>query len=262
MPNGGVWHHILRFNSKLSATFRALLTNMPGMEVAGYMAQLVSKRKEGPTTGILRPIKRLDPNKLVVEDLIDLSGASQVRIRPDAITGLQGTLRVEYTHRRDGPYKAFPVHTFGFMYFHHHPDPICSELRFRVMPASNEHTFDAGHDLLLPNGLPWKLRMTRRGSAKLMFQDILIRDQLLTAKECQLIVENMPGDKATLHAMGDVFLLKLNRNSLHFHLGKGCNCVWVKLFRPWQHATIAVKYAQENDYSASNPVLLSVVVED
>jgi hypothetical protein len=262
MPNGGVWHHILRFNSKLSATFRALLTNMPGMEVAGYMPQLVSKRKEGPTTGILRPIKRLDPNKLVVEDLIDLSGASQVRIRPDAITGLQGTLRVEYTHRRDGPYKAFPVHTFGFMYFHRHPDPICSELRFRVMPASNEHTFDAGHDLLLPNGLPWKLRMARKSGAKLMFQDILIRDQLLTAKECQLIVENMPGDKATLHAMGDVFLLKLNYNSLSFHLGKGCNCVWVKLSRPWQHATIAVKYAQENDYSASNPVLLSVVVED
>jgi hypothetical protein len=261
MPGGGVWHHILRFNCKVSTAFRALLTNMPGTAVAGYVPPLVPKHKEGSTTAVLRPIKRLNPNKLVAEDLIDLSGFSQVRIRPDAITGLQDALCVDYT-RRDGPYRVFPLHTFGFMYFHRHPDLICSELRFRVMPASNEHTFDAGHDLLLPNGLPWTQRMTRKSSAKLMFQDILIRDQLLTAKECRIIVENMPGDRATLRAMGDVLLIKMSSSSLRFNLGKECNRVCVNLTRPWLYATIAVKYAQENDYSASNLAPLSMVVED
>ncbi|KAJ7854933.1 hypothetical protein B0H14DRAFT_2755317 [Mycena olivaceomarginata] len=54
---------------------------------------------------------------------------------------------------------VFPAETRGFLYYYSPPNqnPIGGGLRFRVAETPGKDAFLAGHDLMMPHGLPWHL---------------------------------------------------------------------------------------------------------
>ncbi|KAJ7624461.1 hypothetical protein FB45DRAFT_796416 [Roridomyces roridus] len=79
----------------------------------------------------------------------------------------------------------FPANTRGFFYYGPRPGlpTIASSLRFRCTPSSNPASFQEGHDLLLPNGLPWQIitaQIANPGPTYLPVRTELLRSGLLT----------------------------------------------------------------------------------
>ncbi|KAL1725074.1 hypothetical protein EV714DRAFT_222024 [Schizophyllum commune] len=82
-------------------------------------------------------------------------------------------------------YVPFPAEATGFLYLH---ASSCS-LRFRVVPSCLPEDFDAGRDLLLPNGVDtWCIRTSKlaRGSTAAPLRQQVLDDGLVTASTLQV----------------------------------------------------------------------------
>lgn len=126
------------------------------------------------------------PNKLSKSGYLDLSGRGSPSVYVDeSILSLSGKpfdgQVVTYTTYRG---QRFPMYTRGFLYACC-PGPELCEVRFRVTPYNDPATFDAGHDLLLPHGLPWKLHISELVHHKPSFVEVLVRDGFLSPSVVQ-----------------------------------------------------------------------------
>jgi hypothetical protein len=126
-------------------------------------------------------IRHLSPSLLSVDDFMDLSSlvGPQVWVQGDQD-------RQAWAVSYDRNSYPFPAGCSGFLY--HWPGslgPVGAQLRFRVTGSRNPASFEAGHDLLLPSGVPWKRNVAALfGRDKVpAVQDVLVRDGLLRPQE-------------------------------------------------------------------------------
>ncbi|KAJ7769568.1 hypothetical protein DFH07DRAFT_806489 [Mycena maculata] len=122
-----------------------------------------------------RILSTLTPSLLMESDHLDLSQKHTISLSFPLTTGLSYNLYYELD-RKTVP-TPFPAHVRGFFYFGPRPGlpPLAASLRFRCTPTAHPSSFDDGHDLLLPDGLPWQ---------RLLVQAVVstiptLRDQLL-----------------------------------------------------------------------------------
>ncbi|KAJ7042864.1 hypothetical protein C8F04DRAFT_55534 [Mycena alexandri] len=105
-------------------------------------------------------VTTLDPTKITSKQYFDISKsqlASQYRQikRQNFVDPNQR----QYGDEVPTADAKFPSDTKGFLYFYSPPDrnPMGGCLRFRLTDHPSSQGFLAGHDLLLPHGLPWEL---------------------------------------------------------------------------------------------------------
>ena len=130
-------------------------------------------------------IATLDPARSSASDALDLSD-----IMTPTIQLPTGSVRLMYhrtsllAHSRE-THVPFTAEAIGFLYFH---ASSCS-LRFRVVPSRLPEDFDAGRDLLLPNGVnTWCVRTSKlaRGSTAAPLRQQVLDDGLVTASTLQV----------------------------------------------------------------------------
>jgi hypothetical protein len=196
-----------------------------------------------------RWLRTLDPALLDREDLIDFSNTQTPRIPLQNCYG-PDKFQIKYM-KHNKRIIPFPSGTFGYLYFHAHPDPICSRLRFRIISMSrNFQTFDAGHDLLLPNGLPWEggISSNLKGVCNSELLDMLIRDSLLSRSARTQLEDSMAKHTVTrpwVVAPGEIFMLKLAIVAHKLYLGKGYDHMYAPFRPPWRYAPPIVESLTE-----------------
>lgn len=110
----------------------------------------------------LLPITSLNPSELSHSCHLDLSEKTLIEGQfHDGATSkvtswASSLLSLSYDQCQDQP---FPSGTHGFLYAHQVAPDLCAEVRFRITPSNDPATFPQGKDLLLPEGLPWKLHI-------------------------------------------------------------------------------------------------------
>lgn len=133
-------------------TVRALAHLLPRDASSGYILQSASTR----TDSIRRHITtHIDPKHIRSEDFIDVSGIC-LPIWHLRAPNISASSLLFYSHPRGRPL-AFPLGTHGFIYYYRGDlaHPAGAQVRFRVTANDRPESFATGHDLLLPNGLPW-----------------------------------------------------------------------------------------------------------
>ena len=153
------------------------------------MTQRPSSRPPGRLH--LREVRTLDPTKLTPRDHINLSHLIRANVvfvpstpTPGNVSGPRGFV-IRATHLlNDG----FPPNTTGFLYYHVPPysSPLAGEVRFRITPSSDPDSFATGSDLLMENGVPWRIpllyvagRDAFNDLHALLLQDGLVTPQVL-----------------------------------------------------------------------------------
>ncbi|KAL6303320.1 hypothetical protein BKA93DRAFT_750681 [Sparassis latifolia] len=108
----------------------------------------------------------------------------------------------------------FPNGTLGFLYYYQDPElhPKLGEVRFRLTPSSDQRRFKYGEDLLLPDGLPWRIPLISIAARQswVMLRNILLRDGLVTESLLESCVRD--GKKMTprplvISALGTPFVV-------------------------------------------------------
>jgi hypothetical protein len=127
----------------------------------------------------------------------------------------------------------FPEGTRGFLYAHPTNHIILAHLRFRVLdqvPEDPGHfDFKAGHDVLLPSGLPWKaslpsLLVHSHSREDPTLARLLIDDGIFTAEDCDHLVQHQADfyeAKVAAVGLGDLFDIMLARHTHQIRLGHG-----------------------------------------
>lgn len=137
---------------------------------------------------------------MTASDFMDLSGKHQASIAtPHAPIG-KSRKRGFICYDNCPPcltssqFLPFPPGTRGFLHYYSPEDvpPMAGEIRFRVTTGPDVSSFDDGSDLLVPDGVPWKvpLMSLTKGSRgakrrydelqKLLLSDKLVTPELLT----------------------------------------------------------------------------------
>ncbi|KAJ7726852.1 hypothetical protein DFH07DRAFT_235591 [Mycena maculata] len=128
-------------------------------------------------------VSTLTPSLLTDRNYLDLSGIKRPRLSfPRTI---DNGLSVSY-ERRLQQFIPFPPHARGFFYFGPRVGlpALAASLRFRCTPTAHPSSFDDGHDLLLPDGLPWQLLPAQAAlSTSPGLRDQLVREGHLTPDE-------------------------------------------------------------------------------
>ncbi|KAJ7718646.1 hypothetical protein B0H16DRAFT_1387704 [Mycena metata] len=137
-----------------------------------------------------RILSTLNPSKLRPEDYLDLSGPLTPKVTFPYLTS--GAVLV---YRFARPPRPFPSNSRGFLYYFRDPlaAPLEGSIRFRLTPDDTPLSFNHGHDLRVPSGMPWQLilpqistHMSQRG-----FCDQLLHEKLVTQEqlsECTQLV--------------------------------------------------------------------------
>ncbi|KAJ7183933.1 hypothetical protein C8R46DRAFT_1309190 [Mycena filopes] len=156
-------------------------------------------------------------------------------------------------------YPNFPPQTAGFLYFlRGAPDrPLEGTLRFRLSTDDRPSSFDAGTDLLLPTGLPWKLLLPQLLHHKLRKVSAqLLRENLVTETDierCQQVFgkgRKIPPTATLVFRLGQEFRVDFNVDpTLHIvadsllrvQLGAFSYQTWpsVKRIWPWTGTGLA-----------------------
>ncbi|KAJ6488949.1 hypothetical protein C8R45DRAFT_993252 [Mycena sanguinolenta] len=115
-------------------------------------------KETGPTRHRRAPmLSTLNPLLLLPSDYLDLSGKTRSAVSfPTKRIGSRAILPYQWRNPRRLP---FPPRSAGFLYYHRDRNaaPLEGSISFRVTSKSEPASFDAGHDLLLPSGLPWRI---------------------------------------------------------------------------------------------------------
>ena len=155
------------------------------------MTQRSSSRRPGRSS--VRIVRTLDPTKLTPRDHINLSQLAW----PNVVFAPSSPIPANVSGRPIVQIKAtsllsdgFPPNTTGFLYYHVPPysSPLAGEVRFRITPSSDPASFAAGSDLLMENGMPWRILLLNvaggiifKGLLALLLQDGLVTPQVLNA---------------------------------------------------------------------------------
>lgn len=117
--------------------------------------------------------------------------------------------------------QLFPEGTNGFLYYHlpKHAQEISGEVRFRVCTTNDPSKFSAGHDLLAPSRLPWRVPLLcvsnqkiYSGLAGMLIQDGLIsRTSIERYKELQGVAQIGPQSQVLYHR-DDLFLVNFDQS--------------------------------------------------
>ncbi|KAJ7606024.1 hypothetical protein FB45DRAFT_951655 [Roridomyces roridus] len=129
------------------------------------------------------PISTLKPESLLPSDHRDISHVRLVRVF------VADTSTPSYFHSGGEPWQSgsrahtrFPDNTRGFFYCAPRPGlpTIASSVRFRCTPSPSPSSFAEGHDLLLPNGLPWQILVGQAAISYPGLRAALIHEGFLT----------------------------------------------------------------------------------
>ncbi|THH13319.1 hypothetical protein EW146_g6894 [Bondarzewia mesenterica] len=126
-------------------------------------AGTVSVKMYRPDT---RVIHSLDSARLQPSDFYDISGKAEPIFRfistGDTLSTSKRHASFPYMWLTGTAAGPFPKGTHGFLYFHTSQTAlIASQIRFRVTAdGQSSSAFADGHDLLLPDGTPWKLELS------------------------------------------------------------------------------------------------------
>ena len=137
-------------------------------------------------------VRTLDRTKLTPRDYIDISRIARPRITFAPLSPApHEDSNLPHVQINAGPLnEGFPPNTAGFLYYHVPPysPPLAGEVRFRVTPSSDPASFAAGSDLLMENGMPWRILLLNvaggiifKGLLALLLQDGLVTPQVLNA---------------------------------------------------------------------------------
>ncbi|KAJ7496751.1 hypothetical protein FB451DRAFT_202457 [Mycena latifolia] len=102
----------------------------------------------------IQVLHTLLPEKLKSSDFVDLTGKQKVKIY---FGHKQPPIQLTYRwSAADAAFTPFPLHARGYLYYCSPPPaaPLAGSIRLRVNSDSA-----LGSDLLLPNGLPWKITL-------------------------------------------------------------------------------------------------------
>jgi len=132
----------------------------------------------------------------------------------------------EYGSHRNLP---FPPDSFGWLYFYRRADrpTITGEVRFRLTLSGNPKDFASGSDLLLPDGLPWKIPLLHIATLPQfkMLRNVLLRDKLVdfdVLARCDTVVRKMgfpPRNQcALLSSLDDIFVHHLSNATRHLYV--------------------------------------------
>ncbi|KAJ7663398.1 hypothetical protein DFH06DRAFT_987072 [Mycena polygramma] len=204
-------------------------------------------------------ISTLNPAALKPDDYVDLSHRRRLSFRfPNSRKGTRAIVR--YYKKNDGqnirtPIVPFPPHSSGFLYYHRTPNaaPLEGSIRLRITPDPTPSSFQIGHDLSLPSGVPWQLLLLQLASQKLRtrFCDQLVDENLVPPQQlakCRALPSTLIYPPLTLFRLdqpfplnfGSTILLTLVGHALHklrlclFYADKdGAQC------HPWTGSAVA-----------------------
>lgn len=185
-----------------SAGLQYLLTSQDQGHVTPVGSQDIVGEDDG--LGIFLKIDTIHKDRLRSSHFMDLSGKSQVRIFP------VGPKTDVYHDIIYCPSEVFPIGSHGFLYCHTAGE--CPEVRFRVTPRDDPNTFSSGHDMVLPNGLPWRLHMGSLTSDNSPLARVLVSDNLLDPEALSLWLD-IPFQltrRCTIVSIGEDFLVKFS----------------------------------------------------
>ncbi|KAF7375695.1 hypothetical protein MSAN_00458900 [Mycena sanguinolenta] len=143
---------------------------------AGKAGHLVSQRHPKRH----KIVSTLNPALFLPSDYVDLSGKTRPAVSfPSKRIGARGVIPYQ---SRDSRRLPFPPQSAGFLYYRRDQDaaPLEGSICLRVTSKNAPASFDNGHDLLLPSGLPWRIILPQ-----------IACHAGLTALRAQLLQENL-----------------------------------------------------------------------
>ena len=181
-------------------------------------------------------VRTLDRTKLTPRDYIDISRIARPRITFAPLSPApHEDSNLPHVQINAGPLnEGFPPNTAGFLYYHVPPysPPLAGEVRFRITPSSDPASFAAGSDLLMENGLPWRILLLYM-AAKDSFGGLcatLLRDQLVTPQLLDTAASAaaiMPqGDDRLQPGSSWAAIVSSFRRGFHLRLGRAWGGTW------------------------------------
>ncbi|KAL6298077.1 hypothetical protein BKA93DRAFT_812686 [Sparassis latifolia] len=170
-------------------------------------------------------IGTLDPRRVRPQDCMDLSSRNVPTIYA-ALSEVQGHGSIRYQLHR-GSIISFPPNTRGFLYYYSpSPEtPLAGEVRFRLTQDSSLTDFASGTDLLLGNGVHWRIPLLLIASALRYapMRALLLRDGLVTPDLVDRCIRLYAKDRLLqrsqiLHSLDDTILVDLGRQAPTYHL--------------------------------------------
>ncbi|KAK7056091.1 hypothetical protein R3P38DRAFT_3385802 [Favolaschia claudopus] len=134
----------------------------------------------------------LNPTALVSTDHLDISQKLTIQLhfrQPNTKPKSQETDSVNVYFLNMRARLPFPPRTSGFLYFHRPANaaPLEGSVRFRLTSSSSPSSFETGHDLLLPLGVPWQLNLPQIAChGHFRIRDQLLHDNLVTEDQLSL----------------------------------------------------------------------------
>jgi hypothetical protein len=171
-------------------------------------------------------IRHLSPVLLSTDDFMDLSGLVAPHVWDHSDHERRKWI-ISYDISSRGDMTAFPVGCSGFFYYWSGSlGPVGAQLRFRVTGSRDPSSFEAGHDLLLPSGVPWKRNVaTLCGRDKVSaVQDVLVRDGVLAPhaidfwRTSSTLMFNGTSDVVSV---GNAFFVDFSTISRTVHIARG-----------------------------------------
>jgi hypothetical protein len=201
---------------------------------AGYIEAHTRERYAKGTR--LRRLQHLRPDLLVAHDFVDLSDKDSVRIAID--DGSEDDV-MRFTYGGEGGNVPFPVGSRGFWYFHPGTGgSAAAHLRFRITDAADPAAFEAGHDLLLPSGLPWRQNVVPlvRGEDSRALVALLVREGLVPADDIagwQALSKLRLSKTSDVLAPGVPFVLDLTAHSKIVYVVRGAQITSLQCHSPF-----------------------------
>ncbi|KAF8177929.1 hypothetical protein K438DRAFT_2022126 [Mycena galopus ATCC 62051] len=164
-------------------------------------------------------ISTLNPALLVPSDYLNLSGLkSAVVCFPKSPQSPRTSFRVargSIRYHARNAYMPFPPESFGFLHYHRARDAAKLEgsIRFRVTSQNTLSAFHAGHDLLLPSGLPWQIILPQVAcrTRYSRFCDQLLEENLATVAQLLQCLKVF-SDRGRIYS--ETILFRLNQEFL------------------------------------------------
>ncbi|KAJ6488952.1 hypothetical protein C8R45DRAFT_901845 [Mycena sanguinolenta] len=182
---------------------------MPLSSLDGDNAQCIIRENSRPRQ-YESIVSTLNAASLLPSDHLDLSGLINAKVFFPTSRDSQALWYGTSTKR--GGLSPFPPHSVGFLHYYRprHAAPLEDSIRFRVTPDNAPSSFQRGHDLLLPSGLPWGIVLPTiaRDPQYSTLHDQLLEDNLVRAgrlSRCREVFGTVCVAKSTLFRLKQEF---------------------------------------------------------
>ncbi|TFY51235.1 hypothetical protein EVG20_g11096 [Dentipellis fragilis] len=182
----------------------------------------------------------LDPTRLTPSDFCNISGKSYVK----PFREYHGDIPFPLHYSRMA---KFPAGTQGFFYYAlpfrgSGPDEH-GEVRFRVTPGDDVMDFAAGQDLLVPNGLPWRVALGRialhktcdDASAMLLRDKLVTKETLAAIRDGTFKYQRSP-NRRLVRGIGQPFSVDLSTRQWLLNIVSGAEVRQLRTMNPFWHS--------------------------